>query len=322
MFKTLATLLALAIGMALNASPAHAQDFPKRQPIKIVVAVNAGGLTDALARVTADALQRRLGQAVIVENRPGASSTIGADYVAKAAADGYTIFLAGAEQPVVAGVRGNLPYKLEDFTYLIRPFTTIPLLMVGSKSPFSTTTDLISYMKANPGKLKYGSTGVGAINHVGTAMLEGAAGVKGAHVVYTGIAPVFQDLLAGVIDFTAGGTPPFPDGLKVLGPTGTKRSPLYPNLPTLDELGIKNAGWDLWFGFLAPPNLPKALADRWVSELQAVFKDPDALAKYMNAGKSIPEADPLIGEAFRSQVLQEQKNWKAVAEHAKIVVQQ
>ena len=322
MFKKLTVVGAFLLSATLGALPAIAQEYPKKQPIKIVIAVPAGGLTDALARITAEFLQRRMGQAVIVENRPGASSTIGADYVAKSPADGYTLFLAGAEQPVVAAVRGNLPYKLEEFTYLMRPFITIPLMMVGPKSTFSTMPDLISYMKANPGKLRYGSTGVGAINHVGTAMFEGAAGVKGAHIVYTGIAPVFQDLLAGNVDFTAGGTHPFPEGLKVLGPTGTKRSPLYPNLPTLEEIGVKNAGWDLWFGFMAPANLPKPIADRVIAELGAVFKDPEAIAKFQSAAKSTPEVNPLIGEDFKKQVLHEQQNWKTVAEREKIVIQQ
>jgi tripartite-type tricarboxylate transporter receptor subunit TctC len=322
MFRILTLLGALLIGATQGASPAMAQEFPKKQPIKIVVAVPAGGLTDTLARITADFLQRRLSQAVVVENRPGASSTIGADYVAKSPADGYTLLLAGAEQPVVAAVRGNLPYKLEDFTYLIRPFTTQPLILVGPKSAFSSTTDLVAYMKANPRKLRYGSTGVGAINHVGTAMFEGAAGVKGVHVTYTGIGPVYTDLLAGNVDFTVGGAAPVPDGLKVLGPSGTRRHPLYPNLPTLEELGIKNAGWDLWFGFLAPPNLPKPIADRLIAELGALFKDPEAIAKFQSAAKSVPEANPLIGDEFKKRVVEEQVNWKAVADREKIVVQQ
>src|SRR5437870_5528809 len=133
---------ALLAGASLAALPAMAQEFPKKQPIKIVVAVPAGGLTDTLARVSADFLQRRLGQAVVVENKVGASSTIGADYVAKSPADGYTLLLAGAEQPVVAAVRSNLPYKLDEFTYLVRGFTAQPLMMVGPKSPVSSMQEL------------------------------------------------------------------------------------------------------------------------------------------------------------------------------------
>ena len=320
--KKLTAVGALLAVASLAAFPAMAQEYPKKQPIKIVVAVPAGGLTDTLARVSAEFLQRRIGQAVVVENKVGASSTIGADYVAKSPADGYTLLLAGAEQPVVAAVRSNLPYKLDEFTYLIRGFTAQPLMMVGPKSPISSIPELVAYMKANPGKARYGTTGIGAITHLGTAMFEAAAGVKGVHVPYAGIAPAYTDLLAGNIDFIDGGTAPFLEGIKVLGSVGTKRSPVYPNLPTLEEAGVKNAGWDAWFGFLAPPNVPKPIADRLIAEIGAVLKDPEAIAKYQAATKSVPEANPLIGDAFKKQVLQEQKNWKTVVDREKIVVQQ
>src|ERR671912_1215730 len=137
-FKTLALTGALLLSAAQIASPTVAQEYPQKQPVKIVVPVPAGGLTDAIARVTAEFLQRRLGQAVVVENRPGAASTIGADYVAKSPPDGYTLFLAGPEQAVVPAVRSNMPYKLEDFTFLTRPFVVQPLVMAGPKSSISS----------------------------------------------------------------------------------------------------------------------------------------------------------------------------------------
>jgi len=321
MFKILTLISALWIG-ATQGAPAMAQEYPKKQPVKIVVAANAGGLTDVLGRITAEFLQRRLGQAVVVENRPGASSAIGADYVAKSPPDGYTLYLAGAELAVIPALRNNLPYKFEDFTYLTRFWTTIPLMVVGPKSTFSSPAELIAYMKANPRKLRYGTPGVGSLNHIGTAMFEGSTGVKGVHVPYTGIAPIYTDLLAGNIDFAMGATPPFPDALKVLGPAGTKRHAAYPNLPTLEEAGYKNASHDAWFGVVAPPNLPKPIAERLIADLSAVFKDPEAIAKYQSATKSVPDANPLIGEDFKKRALEENKNWKAVADREKIVVQQ
>ena len=178
--------------------------------------VPAGGLTDGLARVTADFLSKRMGQAVVVENKPGAASTIGVDFVAKAPADGYTLLFMGGELPVVPAVRSNLPYKYDELTYLIRGFVVQPLVVVGPTSPFKSTAELVAHMKANPGKLRWGSTGVGAIAHLGAAMFEGSAGVKGVHVPYPGAGPIYQDLLAGTIDFFAGGTSPLPEGIKVL----------------------------------------------------------------------------------------------------------
>jgi tripartite-type tricarboxylate transporter receptor subunit TctC len=310
---------ALAAVAVLSATAAWSQEFPTRQPIKIVVAANAGGGTDVLARITAEYLQRRLGQAVIVENKPGASSTIGADYVAKSAPDGYTLYFTASEVSVIPAVRANLPYKFDEFTYLIRVFQMPPLLLGSPKFPISNVPDLVAYMKANPGKVRYGSTGVGAIVHLGLAMFEGAAGAKGTHVPYSGIAPVYTDMLGGSIEITEA-APPFADGLKVLGTVGSKRNPAFPDVPTLEESGLKNGTWDLWFGVLAPPNLPRPIGDRLIAEISAILKDPDAIARYTAAAKVPPETNPVTGDAFKKLVVEENKNWKAIAEREKIVL--
>jgi tripartite-type tricarboxylate transporter receptor subunit TctC len=312
---------ALAIGGALAALPATAQEFPKKQPIKIIVGANPGGGSDVMARITAEFLQKRLGQSVIVENKPGAGAAIAVDHVAKAPADGYTLLFIATELVVVPAVRNNLPYKFDELTYLISGFSFQPLMLGSPKFPISTTAELVAYMKANPGKVNYGSTGVGAIVHMGISMFESAAGVKGVHVPYTGIAPVYTDMLAGNIEITEA-TPPFVDGLKVLGGVGPKRNPAYPDIPTLEEIGIKGASWEIWFGFVAPPNLPKPIADKLIAEIGAVFKDPEAIAKYLATAKIAPETSPLTGEAFRKKAIEDYKAWKAVVEREKIVVQQ
>jgi tripartite-type tricarboxylate transporter receptor subunit TctC len=321
MFTTIARpMAALMLTVASALSPTLAQEFPKRQPVKIVVPVPPGGGTDVLARITAEFLQRRLGQTVVVENKPGASSTIGADFVAKAPADGYTILFIGPEFAVVPAVRPTMPYKFDEMTYLVRGFINPPLVFASPKFGVSSLQELVTHMKANPGQVRYGSTGIGAVVHMGITMFESAAGVKGLHVPYSGIAPVYNDLLAGTIDITQAGTP-FPDGLKVLGTAGSKRSPNFPNLPTLEEVGVKGANWDIWFGFLAPPNLPKPLADRLIAEITAVLKDPEAIARYHAAAKYGPAAEILIGDAFKKQTLDDHRRWKEVGEREKIVLQ-
>jgi tripartite-type tricarboxylate transporter receptor subunit TctC len=307
------------ISATQSLSPAMAQDFPTKQPIKIVVPVPPGGGTDGIARVTAAFLQRRLGQSVIVDNKPGASSTIGADFVYKAPADGYTILLTGAEFAVVPAVR-NVPYKMDQFTYLIRGYTVQPMLFLSPKSPLSTFPEFLAEMKAKPDQLKFGSTGIGAIVHVGVSMFESAAGVKALHVPYSGISPVYNDLFGGQIDFSMG-TTPLPDNLKIIASAGPKRNPAYPNTPTLEEFGVHGGSWELWFGFMAPPNLPKPIADRLITEISAVLKDPEAIAKYKQVMDTPPDQAPLTGEAFKKQTLEDNRNWKSVVQREKIVLQ-
>ena len=320
MLTTLLLIGASLIGALQIAMPAVAQEFPKKQPIKIVVPVPPGGATDSLARITADFLSRRIGQTVIVDNKPGASSTIGADAVARAPADGYTIFFGGGEFAVVPAVR-KVPYTFDDFTYLVRAFNVPTVMLASPKYAPSSIQEMLADMKARPGEVRYGSTGPGAIIHIAMAMFERSAGVKLLHVPYQGFAPVLQGLLAGTVDITAG-TPPFPDGYKVLANSGTKRHPLFANLPTLDEAGIKGASWDVWYGFLAPPNLPKPIADKLVAEITAVLKDPAAMMKFDEVAKYPPEVQPLSGEAFKKQVLEDNKRWKSVVDSEKITVEQ
>jgi tripartite-type tricarboxylate transporter receptor subunit TctC len=193
--------------------------------------------------------------------------------VAKAPADGYTILFVGPEFSVVPAVRKNLPYNYNDFTYLVRPFTRPAVLVASPKYPATNLQALIADMKARPGRVSYGSTGSGAIVHMGIATFESAAGVKGLHVPYAGMAPVINDLLAGTVDFTML-TPPFPDGLKVLAAASAKRNPLFPNVPTLEEQGIKGAEWASWWGFMVPANTPRPVSDRLIAELSAIFREP------------------------------------------------
>jgi len=320
MFRKLALAAATLITAVAIAPSAVAQDFPTKQPIRIVVPVPAGGAADALARITAEFLRQRLGQTVVVDNRPGASSTIGIGYVAKAPADGYTLLFVGPEFSVVPAVRKSMPYTYDDFAYLARPFTRSALVVASPKYPGNTLQALTNDMKARPGQLSYGSTGNGAIVHMGVAMFETAAGVKGLHVPYAGIAPVINDLLSGTLQFGMT-TPPFPDTIKVLAAASPKRNPLFPNVPTLEEQGIKGADWGSWWGFFAPAHTPKAITDRLTAELTAIFNDPAAQAKYMNAGSFVPENPMLTGEAFKRFVLEDHKRWKAVADREKIVLE-
>lgn len=317
--KYFVRLTAAFASLCVAAVAANAQDFPKKQPIKIVVAVPPGAFTDTYARITAEFLQQRIGQAVVVENRPGAAAAIGIDYVAKSAPDGYTLLMAGGDLAVLPALRNDLPYKFNELTYLYSGYSLSTVLLAGPKFPATSVQDLIAQMKANPGKVRYGTPGVGSIVHLGFAMLESAAGVKGAHVTYTGSGPIYTDLLGGNIDITMGGMP-MPDGLKVLGSMGTKRSPQFPNTPTVAESGLKGASWDIWFGLVAPPNTPKVIVDYLIAEIGAVHKDPAAVAKFTASLKMPPDQAPMIGEAFKKRAIDDNAGWRAVVEREKISV--
>ncbi|MEY4099998.1 MAG: hypothetical protein RL300_1169 [Pseudomonadota bacterium] len=318
--KKLALLGALFMGAALTATSSMAQEWPKKQPVKLVVGAAAGGGTDVLARITAEYLQRRIGQAVVVENKPGAGQAIAVDYVSKAAPDGYTFLLIYNDLVILPAVRNNISWKYDEMTYLIRPFAVPPVVFVGPNVKAQTMPEFIAQMKANPGKTRYGSGGVGGLMHLMEAQFETAAGVQGVHVPYTGAAPVYQDMLGGTLEYTIA-TPPNPEGLRVLASLGTKRHPLYPNVPTLEEMGIKGATLDVAAGFVAPPKMPKAIADHMIAELKAVFRDPEAIQKYQTAAKYTPDLNAPTGDEYKRLSVEEHNKWKAVVAREKIVLQ-
>ena len=175
--RTRTFLAAAALFASAFTLPAAAQDWPKKQPIKIVVAAAAGGGTDVLARVTAEYLQKRIGQAVVVENKPGAGTSIGVDYVYKSAPDGYTLMLIFNDLVMYPAVRSNLPYKYDELTYLIRPFAVQPVIFLAPKVQAKTVPEFVAEMKANPGRIKYGSAGIGGLMHLMIVQFESATGV-------------------------------------------------------------------------------------------------------------------------------------------------
>jgi tripartite-type tricarboxylate transporter receptor subunit TctC len=316
MFRALALIVSLVAAL-----PAVAQEFPRSQPIRIVVPFNPGGGTDLVARTLAEFLQKRMDHTILVENRPGAATAIGTDVVAKAAPDGHTLLLVHSDIASLPAVRRNLPYNIEELTYLSRFYVANNLIVAGPSSGINSIQDLIAKIKANPGKVKNGVYGVGSYQHLAGLKFDAAIGGKQLHVPYGGQGPASIDALGGVIDVINGVSVPIAEGLKVLASSGNTRHPSYPDVPTLGELGYKDAEWAGWFGVIAPPKLPKAIADRLNEEIIGVVKDPAFREKLTAAMKVPPESEPVTGEAFRKLVLDENKIWKEIAEREKIVVQ-
>ncbi len=252
---------------------ATAQTFPSR-PVTLVVPVTPGGSTDLMARQIAEPLAKALGQAVIVENRPGASGNIAASYVAKAKSDGHTLLAAySGFHAANAFLYKNLDWDpLKSFTPVALIINSAQAIAVTDKLPVKTFKELIAYAKANPGKLNYGTAGPGSLHHISGALLEQLAETKMTPIAYKGTGPAVTDLAAGNVDIvitTPPGVIPLSQTgkIRILAVTGNKRVPSLPNVPSAAEEGFPNFSVDAWFGFVAPMGTPPEVVKRLADEM-------------------------------------------------------
>jgi tripartite-type tricarboxylate transporter receptor subunit TctC len=271
-------LTAVALGLATTI--AAAQAWPAK-PITLVVPFPPGGSSDALARSLTTSLSQSLGQPVIVESKPGAGATLGADYVAKAKPDGYTLLMGAVHHTIATSVYKKLPY---DFEKSFVPVTTVALvpnvLVVNAKSPATDVKSLIAQAKAAPGKLSYGSNGNGTVQHLIGTQFSSLAGVELLHVPYKGSAPLTTDLLGGQVDMSFDTLTPVVQHIKggklrALAVTTSKRSSTLPDVPTLAESGLKDFNQGTWFGVLAPAGTPKDIVAKLNTEMVKIIQSPE-----------------------------------------------
>jgi tripartite-type tricarboxylate transporter receptor subunit TctC len=315
-----AALFALA---SLCSITAGAADYPTK-PIHLISPYSPGGGNDISARIMAEALSVRLGQAVIVENRAGAVGLIGSDHVAKAAPDGYTLLFASVDTvTMVPALKKSMPYRVpEDFTYIARTNENGMTFAISSALPVKNMTEFIAYAKAHPGEVRYGTNGLGAAPHLAVELFMKRAGVRMQHVPYKGISNAMNDMLGGHIDMVPL-TPvtifPYLDSplLRVIAFTGAERHPLVPNVPTLTELGVPHAVVTVWYSVLGPANLPAPIADRLRKEVASSLADPVVRAKLEKLGSTVA---PIYGDAFEKSVVEELKQWKEIAAEENIVL--
>lgn len=314
---------ALILAMAIVVPLAGAADYPTK-PICLVVPYPPGGGTDLSARIVADALSQRLGQQVIVENRPGATGTIGSTYALKSRPDGYTLLWNSTDSMImVPALKPDIPYKIpDDMTFIAKFAENGMVVAVSAKLPVKSLADFIAYAKANPGKLHFGSTGIGGSPHLATLLFEKHAGISMIHVPYPGIAPCLVDLLAGRIDFALV-TPitiaPYinSDKLHILAITSPARHPMLPNTPTLKEVGLPQATATVWYGMLGPSNLPAPVTKKLEAEMLALSKEPALVAKLETAGLQM---SPVIGDDFKKSSLAEYEQWKEIAKANNLII--
>ena len=269
-----------ALALASVAGAAHAQAWPSK-PVSLVVPFPAGGTTDVLARALAERLSPAIGQPVIVENKPGAGATIGADYVAKAKADGHTLLIGAVHHTIASSVYKKLPY---DFQKSFEPVTVIAMvpnvLVVNARTPAKNVNELVALIKAKPAEASYGSNGNGTAQHLIGTQFQQQTGTRLQHIPYKGSGPLATDLLGGQILMSCDTITPVLPHIKAgklspLAVTTAKRSPALPDVPTLQEAGLKDFDIGTWFGVLAPVGTPKSVLDRLSAEATKIIQSPD-----------------------------------------------
>ena len=295
--------------------------FPDK-PITLVVPFSAGGPADAMARTLARAMGTRLGQQVIVENKPGAGGVIGISGVARAPADGYTLGMAGTGAMVYAPfIASKMPFDpLKDVTHLSTMVRTPNLLVVNPASPFKTVADLVSAAKREPGKLSIASAGVGSSTHVVGALFQHEAGIRLNHIPYKGAAPAVQDLMGGQVDMFVAEVPAVAHLIKTgklrgLMLTDTKRLPGVPEVPTAAEVGLPKVLADGAYGLVAPPGLPQDVARKLIDTATEALKSTEVIEKFAEQGGI---AQPGTPEAYRALLKSEQDRWGPVIKAAGI----
>ena len=274
---------------------AHAQTYPSK-PIRMVVGFPAGGTTDIMARVIGAKLAQRFGQQVIIDNRPGASGIIGADIVAKANPDGYTLLMSSSTHGTNLSLYSKLPYDtVKDFAPVALVATTPYVLVVHPTLPVQSVSELITYLKARPGQLSFCSSSNGTAQHLAGELLKRSAGVDIQHVPYKGTGALLPDLLAGRVSLAFENvtvmTPYIKSGaLRPLAVTSTKRSPVLPEVMTMVEAGLPNFEVIGWFGIFTAARTPSETIERLNSQIAVIMKEPDVRERMLAQG-----AEPLSG---------------------------
>ncbi len=318
------TCLALIFAVMLFASSAFAQDpaagYPNK-PIKIIVCVPAGGGVDTVTRIVAEGLHQRLGQPVVVENRAGAAGNIGAEAVFTSDPDGYTLL---AAQPAPLTVNPLLYKKMNFDPTQFEPvaiMTSIAnVLLVRPDFPAKTAVEFIAYAKANPGKINYASQGIGTTSHLTAALFERVTGAKLVHVPYKGTSPALNDIVASHVDMIfmelASAIKLHESGrARILAVATAKRIPNLPDIPTLDEAGVKGFESGTWNALAAPPKTPAAIVAKLNKAVNEVLKSPEAQAHFARVNLHAAGGSPSVAAAF---IRRETQVWGEVIKEANV----
>jgi tripartite-type tricarboxylate transporter receptor subunit TctC len=316
--------LLLVLAAICTLTSAFAESYPTR-PIKIIVPFGAGGITDVYAREVAQRLETRLGQPVVVEDRPGQGGSYGAASVARAAADGYTLLVGSNANTFGQVLYPDLPFNiLTDFVPIARGGTIVNVFVVNPSFPANSIQDVITRAKAQPGKVSYGSSGYGGGYFMTMEMFKYMSGTNIFHVPYKTEAAARLDVIAGRVDmmitaYAAAASNIKSGQLRVLAVTSTSRFSVLPDVPTIAESGVPGYDGDTWIGLLTPEGTPNEAVTRLSAELARIAKEPDFRAKLASLGMSVVEDTP---EQFAAYMKKDVERWRKVIEAAGIVVKQ
>jgi tripartite-type tricarboxylate transporter receptor subunit TctC len=304
----------VALASAIAVSAARADDYPSR-PVKIIAPFGAGGPTDLYTRDIAEELRKALHQTFYIENRPGAGTTIGTDMVTKADPDGYTLLMVSGTQTVNETLYTNKPYHLLRDLVPIAPLIETDLVLVETPSvPAKNLAELLALARAKPGTLNFGSSGPGSNYHMAAELLKNLTGIDIVHVPYKGSTGMRSDILSGQIQLLFDSVPTMAPliesgAVRALGTSGTTRSPILPDVPTIAEAGVPGFHATLWVGFMAPAHTPPPIVDLLNRSITAILQRPDIEAAWKKQG-----ATPLVmsQQEFQSFMAAEVVKWAKV----------
>ena len=297
-------LLLAALSLSLAPVSAPAQDYPSR-PIRLIITSPAGSLVDVLGRLIADELGTRLGQTVVVDNRPGAMTQVGSDAINRAAADGYTLMIGTSEMTMMPALKKGYRYDpIKDFTPIALVASSWTVFAIHPAVPAKTLGELIDYSKSNPAGVRYGSGGIGGALHIAVEMLKLRSGGNFVHIPYRGGAQAATDAVAGQIDMVSMGlaSARVAEGgkLHVLAQTGPSRHPLFADVPTTAEAGLPDVRMDTWFGLIAPPNLPEPIVAQIARAVETSSQQQSFREKLFKIGCDVAWKSPADFTAFLS----------------------
>jgi tripartite-type tricarboxylate transporter receptor subunit TctC len=320
--KVLLATAASCLGLIFSAQVHSQTDYPAR-PVKLVVSFAAGGPTDIFARLIASKLSEKLGQPIVVENKPGGGSNIGSAYVARSAPDGYTLLIGTVANTTSMGTYSNPGYDTsKDFEHITQIMSSPSVLVVNNDLPVKTLDELIAYAKANPGKLTYASSGAGGMQHHAGEMLKLRAGIDVVHIPYKGAAPARNDVISGTVNMgfkTASGVMSaiLAGQLRAIAVAGSARLAQLPDTPTMAEAGMPGLEADSWNGLFAPAGTPPEIVNKLATATIEILQTPE-IAERFAAISAVP-----VGSSpadFSVFVISEVDKWGKVAKQANVKI--